>query len=244
VESEQFGLPNGERVPTIDRPSTQIPTIRPAEPHEAALVRGIDDSVFPERSEDLQRAPADELEEGIEAKDVYLLELAEQVVAYLHADRTDPRWIYLSGFGVLPELQNRGLGTAMAGLVQPILEEYERKLPIYTVTSPRNTRMLHLLFNLHFAGRWVLPDHFGPGRHRIGCQLLRRTSGLRESASVRQVPLADIHGLGRLVGDGWVICGQHEDKTGPFFELAAGSGEDFLACPPPPSPGRIHAERP
>jgi RimJ/RimL family protein N-acetyltransferase len=221
-------------VPPIDRPCPQNVSIRPAEPHEAGLVRSIDDSVFPEQSEDLQRAPADELEDGIDAKDVYVYELGGQVVGYLHVNRTDSRLIYLSGFGILPELQNRGLGTVMAGLAQPILEEYEHKLPIYTVTSPRNARMLRVLFNLRFAGRWVLPDYFGPGRHRIGCQLLRRASVLKESARTRQIRLADIHGLDRMVQAGWVIRDQRKGRTGQFFELAAASDEDFLACLPPP----------
>jgi GNAT superfamily N-acetyltransferase len=229
-------------VTTIDSPPLESGCIRTAEPHEAALVRSIDNSVFPEQSRDLQRAPAGELEQGVEAKDVYLLELEHRAVAYLHVDRSQRGGIYLSGFGVLPELQNRGLGTAMARLAQPILEEYEHRLPIYTVTSPRNTPMLRLLFNLHFAGRWVLPDHFGPGRHRIGCQLLRRTSALPQSTTTRQVRLGDIHGLDRLVDDGWVIRRNFKDKTGPFFELAAGGTDDFISCPPPQTPGLIGAE--
>lgn len=220
-------------MPTIDRLPIESIIMRPAEPHEAPLVRGIDDSVFPELSEDLQRAPAGELEEGVEAKDVYLFEMAERAVAYLHVDRSDPDRIYISGLGILPEIQNRGLGTALVALAQPILEDYEHKVPIYTVTSPRNTRMLRLLFGLRFAGRWVLPDYFGPGRHRIGCQLLRRSSGLLESAETKLFRFNDIHELACLADDGWLMRSQHKGETGPLFELAVGSGDDFLTCPPP-----------
>lgn len=223
-------------MPIIDRLSTETVTMRHAEPHEAWLVRGIDDSVFPEQSDDLQRAPAGELEEGVEVKDVLLFEMSGQAVAYLHVDRSDPLRIYLSGFGILPEIQNRGLGTALVAKAQPILEEYERKVPIYTVTSPRNTRMLHILFSLRFAGRWVLPDYFGPERHRIGCQLLRRASSLPESAQTRLLRVDDIHELSRLVDDGWVIRGQRRGETGPLFELAVGRGDDFLTCRPPTRP--------
>ncbi len=231
-------------MPTIERSPQQLVSIRLAEPHEARLVRHIDDSVFPEQSEDLQRARVGELEDGVEAKDVYVFEMEERVVAYLHVDRADPQRIYLSGFGILPELQNRGLGTIFVGLAQPVLEEYEDKLPIYTVTSPRNMRMLRLLFNARFVGRHVLLDHFGPGRHRLGCQLLRRTSDLKEMATVRQVQLTDIHELNRLVRDGWVIRDHHKRRTGPFFELAEGSDKDLLACPPPPGPDQVNAEYP
>jgi ribosomal protein S18 acetylase RimI-like enzyme len=220
-------------VPTIDGPTEENILMRPAEPHEASLVRGIDNSVFPEGSEDLQRAPAGELEDGVEAKDVYLFEMAQRAVAYLHVDRSDPERIFVSGFGILPDVQNRGLGGRLVALAQPILEEYQVKVPIYTVTSPRNTRMLRLLFGLRFAGRWVLPDYFGPGRHRIGCQLLLRTSGLLESADTQTFRIDDIYKLARLVDEGWLIRGQHKSETGLRFDLAFGSGEDFLTCPPP-----------
>jgi GNAT superfamily N-acetyltransferase len=233
VRSDQFRRHYGECVPTIDRLPIQSVTMRPAEPYEASVVRDIDDRVFPERSDDLQRARAGELEEGVESKDVYLFEMADQAVAYLHVDRRDPQRIYLSGFGILPEIQNRGLGTVLVALAQPILEEYEHKVPIYTVTSPRNTRMLRLLFNLRFVGRWVLPDHFGPGRHRIGCQILRRSSGLLESAETQLLRFDDVYELARLADDGWVIRDQRKGETGPHFELAVGSGDDFLTCPSP-----------
>ena len=223
-----------------DRPSVLNINIRLAEPHETELVRKLDDMVFPEQSMELQRAPANELEEGVRTKDVYLFELDNRAIAYLHVNRTDSRWIYLAGFGVLPELQNQGIGTAIASLMRPILDEAEDKLPIYTVTSPWNTRLLRLLFNLRFAGRWVLLDHFGPGRHRIGCQPLRAASGETEPRTARQVPLEDIYALDRLLATGWVIRGLHRKQAGVFFELVAESGDSFLACPRPLSPG--HAE--
>jgi GNAT superfamily N-acetyltransferase len=112
--------------------------MRRAEAREASLVRAIDDAVFPEHSEDLQRAAVGELEEGIASKDVCLFEIAERTVAYLHLDRSAPGSVSISGLAILPEMQNRGLGTALAALARPILEEYEHKVPIYTVTSPRN----------------------------------------------------------------------------------------------------------
>jgi GNAT superfamily N-acetyltransferase len=223
-------------VPTIDRLPTESIIMRRAEAREAPLVRAIDDKVFPEHSEDLQRAAAGELEGGIAAKDVYLFEMAERAVAYLHLDRSHPGRISLSGLAILPEMQSRGLGTAIAALARPILEEYEDKLPIYAVTSPRNTRMLHLLFGLRFAGRWVLPDYFGPGRHRIGCQLLQRSSGLLESTETQLLKFDDIHELARLADDGWFIRGHRTGETGPLLELVVGSGDDFLPCPPPSRP--------
>jgi ribosomal protein S18 acetylase RimI-like enzyme len=217
-------------------------TLRLAAPGEAARVRSLDDGIFPEHSEDLQRASAGELEAGVKAGDIYVLELDDRLAGYLHVDRTDPRLTYLSGFGVLPEFQNRGLGTAMAALARPILEDRADVLPMCAVTSPRNARMLRLLFSLRFAGRWMLPDYFGPGRHRFGCQLLRGTSGLREAATVRRVHQDDLGELVRLTGAGWAVRG-HGDSGGQVFELSPATGDDFLPCPVAPSlwsdPGRF-----
>jgi ribosomal protein S18 acetylase RimI-like enzyme len=223
-------------VPNTDPLASQLVRIRLAGPHETGLVRGIDSSAFPEDSLDLQRAPAGELEKGVEARDVYLFELGERPIAYLHVDRSDPERINLEGFGVLPEYQSKGLGTAMMRLAQSRLAEHEEKLPIYSIASPRNTRMVRLLLNLRFAGRWVLPDHFGPGRHRVGWQLLRKASRLPEATETVTVPAADLGELHRLVRDGWVIVSPRWEGTQPLLVLALAGDGDFVGCPPPVSP--------
>jgi hypothetical protein len=65
-----------------------------------------------------------------------------------------------------------------------------------------------------------------------------------EARATRQVRLADIHGLDRLVADGWVIRRTLENVAGPFFELAGGDNDDFVPCPPPQAPGLVHKETP
>ena len=163
-------------MPTIDDPSPARVEIRLAEPGEAEQVRALDDAVFPEISIDLERAPEGELEEATQVGDVFFLELDAERVGYIHVNRQDPRCIYVAGMGWLPEMQDRRLGTALARKVKAKLYAVTvgaDRLPVYTVTSPHNFRMLRILFNLGFAGRWALPDYFGPGRHRIGCQMRR-----------------------------------------------------------------------
>jgi len=223
----------GARVSIGDRPFGSSLRIRLAEPDETDLVRDIDDRIFPPDNADLQRAPAGELEEAVEAKDVFLFSWNDHLVGYLHVDRSHPDKIYISGFGVLPERQNLGLGGVMVAKAQELLQNDESERPIYTVTSPRNSRMLRLLFHVHFAGRWVLPDFFGRGRHRIGCQLLQPGSRGRTPLQTALVRVSSIHQLDSLVDDGWLIRGLRRDPAGPFFELSPAGAADFLECARP-----------
>jgi hypothetical protein len=111
---------------------------------------------------------------------------------------------------------------------------------VVAVTSPRNHSMLRLLFARGFAVRWVLPDHFGPGRHRFGCQL-RTGAGWAPGSQVNWVPTAAVGTLRWLVQTrGLVIralvpasCGA---AFGPVFELAEPASGDLVPAPPPCPP--------
>lgn len=208
--------------------------MRPATPADRQIVRDIDTRVFPAACADLEPAPAGELEQAILDQDVYLLQLHDQPVGYLHIDSRHPDHVYLSGFGVLPEFQGHRLGTAMARLAGPILRQHQGRRAIYTVTSPQNIRMLRILFGWNFAGRWALPDHFGPGRHRIGCQLLRETSPQSSrSVRIRTVPVAQSDQLMALIANGWVLRSVRHAGAEAHFELTTAGPDDFLPCPAP-----------
>jgi RimJ/RimL family protein N-acetyltransferase len=222
-------------------PSRSALTVRRAGPNEAEIVRRLDTVVFPSHSLDLQRADEGELEDATKVEDVFVLELRGEVSAYIHLDRQDSRWLYIAGIGVLPHKQNQGLGTFMLRAVleecqQQVADECGTVLPVYTVTSPRNTRMLRVLFNLGFAGRWALPNHFGSGRHRIGCQMLLPGNAL-DASRTRTARVGGIDHLDRLLAERWVIRRQFKDSAGRFFELAESvAARDFLPCPRPESP--------
>jgi GNAT superfamily N-acetyltransferase len=149
--------------------------IRVAEPADAQAVRWLDDLCFPPDSLELEPAPPGELEQAVEAGDVRLLEHDGEPVGYLHADTSMPGRIYVSGLAVHPRLQRLGLGPLLIQECLGSLDDQVRDLvPIVTVTSPFNVRMLRVLFRRDFAVRWFVRDYFGPGRHRFGLQLRRR----------------------------------------------------------------------
>jgi GNAT superfamily N-acetyltransferase len=150
---------------------SQAHVIRVAAGPDIDVVRELDDAAFPPDSPDKQRAAPGELEWGVEAGDIYLLENDRAAVGYVYADRSSPNHIYISGLAIRPEFQGAGLGSVLMDHLLAMVPP-DTDIPIVTVTSPRNARMLHTLFRRRFVARWLLRNYFGPGKHRFGCQLL------------------------------------------------------------------------
>jgi len=104
------------------------------------VVRELDNLVFPADDRDRQRAGPGELEDGVMAGDVHVLERLGEVVAYLHTDRSRPNMIFVSGIAVRPDVQGLGLGTMMIDHFLDSLPASIRgsvPITISTVPSPR-----------------------------------------------------------------------------------------------------------
>jgi GNAT superfamily N-acetyltransferase len=212
--------------------------VRVARSRDAAIVRALDDAVFPPDHLDLQRAEPGELEAGVAAGDVHLLELGGDPVAYLHADRSERGRVFVSGLAVRPDLQRHGLGTVLVDrFLWSLGDPRALRTPVIAVTSPRNHTMLRVLFARGFVARWVLPDHFGPGRHRLGCQL-RSGVDWPPGSGAGWVPTTAVGTLRWLVQTrGLVIRALRPASSapvfGPVFELAEPASGDLLPCTPP-----------
>jgi ribosomal protein S18 acetylase RimI-like enzyme len=205
-----------------------------AGPSDIAVVRELDNEVFPAGDRDRQPAAPGELEAGVLAGDVHVLERLGEVVAYLHTDRSRPNMIFVSGIAVRPDVQGLGLGTMMIDhFLDSLPARIRAGVPITTITSPRNLAMLRLLFARGFAGRWFLKDYFGPGRDRVGCQLRGQETPWPPAAGI-QVPAPALDLLMRLLTEhSHVIRALVHTVTGPMFELVPGHGEQFPASGPP-----------
>ena len=198
------------------------------------MVRELDNLVFPADDRDRQRAGPGELEDGVMAGDVHVLERLGEVVAYLHTDRSRPNMIFVSGIAVRPDVQGLGLGTMMIDhFLDSLPASIRGSVPITTITSPRNLAMLRLLFARGFAGRWFLTDYFGPGRDRVGCQLRGHGTPWPAATGI-QVPASALDTVMRLLAEHrHVIRSLVQTVTGPMFELVPGHGEQFPASGPP-----------
>lgn len=204
-------------------------SIRRAGPADASTVRWLDDLAFPEDDPVKQRADPGELEAGVDAGDVTLLELSGRPVGYVHADRGVAGRIYVAGVGIVPEVQRQGLGTLLVRECLVTIDGRTRAtVPIVTVTSPANFPMLRVLFRHGFSARSLVPDFFGPGRHRFALQL--RTAPAvpgagRRSRWVRADRLSQVGAA--LSGPGTSIRGLAERGGVPCFEVVEHHRDDF-----------------
>ena len=110
-------------------------------------------------------------------------------------------------------------------------------IPVVTVTSPRNTRMLRTLFRRRFVARWPLPDYFGPGKHRLGCQLISPDFREAPVAPVRDpvaVPVAAVGTMFSLMSaDGLVLRDFVHTSHGPSFLLSLPAPGELNDTSPP-----------
>jgi ribosomal protein S18 acetylase RimI-like enzyme len=197
---------------------------------DAVAVRSLDDAAFPPGDLDRQRAAPGELEAGIAAGDVYVLDLTGDTVAYVHIDRGRNDLVYVSGIAVRPDLQGRGLGSWMIDSFLESAGDGRNALPIITITSPHNHAMLRTLFRRGFAVRWFLPDYFGKDRHRFCCQL-RSTGFWSPSRPSQWVTASPLEPVVRLLEPGTVVI---RSLVRSRFEFIPQRADDFVSCNPPP----------
>lgn len=232
--------------------------IRLADETDAAAVRSLDDVAFGLGG---QRAEPGELEAGVAAGDIHVLIQGGVPVGYLHADTSRSNRIYVAGVAVHPDFQGRGLGSALIDHMLELLGDEQHLTPVVTVTSPHNVRMLKALLQRGFSARWFLPDHFGPGSHRFGCQLLAVDSpDPREAVRIPVSRLDRVAELMRTSGfrvrsivdgdidkDGDAGSGAAGTPGTPVrFELVPIHPSDFLAADPPDhlvDPAELQHER-
>jgi hypothetical protein len=210
--------------------------VRHAQTSDQRIVRWLDDVAFPLSSTDEQRAAPGELEAGIDAGEVTLLEVADEPIGYMHVDSSIDGCLYIRGMGVRPNAQWQTYGSQFSDhMLASAGADVRRRRAIITVTSPRNAAMLRILFGRGFAVRWALPDFFGPGRHRLGFQL-RTTLDEPTGSRTRLVPVLSFSTIRWLVTERRHVARALIDTpTGLAFELGPMADDEFLPCPSPGS---------
>jgi ribosomal protein S18 acetylase RimI-like enzyme len=206
------------------------PVLRWAEEGDIPAIRALDDAAFPARSLSLQRAAPGEIESGVRAGDVRLLVLDGRLIGYIHVDRRSDCH-EIAGVAVRPECHHRGYGTLMIDAFLRESVPTRSVTPIVAVTSPRNRRMLTILYQRGFAVRWALRDYYGPRRDRFGCQLR-----LPDPPQIRNEDLETVSGQQRVLqiieSRSYVIRSLPKSVDDAYVLSPELPGE-FLDCPRP-----------
>src|SRR5438270_11965558 len=118
--------------------------VRKAQSRDASRISAIDIESSSLPGALLERAAPGELERGVEVGDVWVAECAEGVVGYAHVDRQCRSQLYVTGVVVVPSMRGHGFGASLLAAALASIEL--TKLPVCTVTNPKNLTMLKLLF--------------------------------------------------------------------------------------------------
>ena len=131
----------------------------------------LDAECFPSGHADLQPAAPGEIESGIQDKTIFVAMSRNKVVGMLQFEKISfDNWELLS-LAITSAQRGRGIGKA---LLDTLFAELSRSPSLVTVsclTSPNNGVMQGLLGSFGFVQVAVLPNHFGPGKHRLKLQL-------------------------------------------------------------------------
>jgi hypothetical protein len=106
-------------------------------------------------------------------------------------------------------------------------------LAVVTVTSPRNQRMLRVLFKHGFAARWILRSCFGSDRYRLGLQ-----AGFPDARPCMSdpvwIPAANLDEVFHAVERSGLVARAVVTRRGErHFKLTRMSEGEFPPCTPP-----------
>ncbi len=205
-------------------------TIRRAVESDAAAVAAIDDESSSEVGSLLAPAAPGELDRSIADGSLYIAVRSSTVVGYLCADRHHPGRLFIAGIAIVHSARGHGIG---ASLLTAALDGVDLNRIIVTgVASPLNLASLNLLFTHGFVGRWALLDHFGPGQHRIGLQMVKTGHGNSAPISV-WLPAGDIHGCADALAADLVIHAATLIDDEPVLGLTNIDRTNLIPCAGP-----------
>jgi [ribosomal protein S18]-alanine N-acetyltransferase len=143
--------------------------IRYAETKDLSALRALDAECFPPGRNDLQPAALGEIEKGLETRGIFVVEDDGAVVGFLQVDKQSGEDWELLSLAISQNQRSKGLGRKLLG--QLVADRVSGSERIYTVTAPQNLPMQRLLLSFGFREVEYLPDHFGPGKHRVKFEL-------------------------------------------------------------------------
>ncbi len=131
----------------------------------------LDAECFPPGNSDLEPAPQGEIEAGVEEGNIFAAAVNQKVVGMLQLEKVSSNEWELLTLAITSGHRGQAIGKALMERLFVELSQSPYLVAVSCLTSPNNEAMQGLLESFGFVQVGLIPDYFGPGKHRLKFQL-------------------------------------------------------------------------
>lgn len=145
--------------------------IRIAVESDLPELTALDAECFPPGNQDLEPAPAGEIAAGVQEESSLVATSNQKVVGMLQFEKISSNEWELLSLAITATHRGQGVGQALMDRFFLELSRSPYLVAVSCLTSPNNEAMQGLLESFGFLQVALIPDCFGPGKHRLKFQL-------------------------------------------------------------------------
>jgi ribosomal protein S18 acetylase RimI-like enzyme len=131
----------------------------------------LDAECFPPGNSDLEPAPQGEIEAGVQEGNIFAAAVNQKVVGMLQLEKVSSNEWELLTLAITSGHRGQAIGKALMERLFVELSQSPYMVAVSCLTSPNNEAMQGLLESFGFVQVGLIPDYFGPGKHRLKFQL-------------------------------------------------------------------------
>ena len=145
--------------------------IRVATESDLEDLLALDAECFPPGNSDLEPAPPGEIATGVQDQSIFVATANQKVVGMLQHEKVSSNEWELLSLAMTSTHRGQCIGQALMDRFFVELSSSTYMVAVSCITSPSNEAMQGLLESFGFVQVGLIPDCFGPGKHRLKFQL-------------------------------------------------------------------------